>query len=149
MIRITTLSSSGRTKTVHDIFLDPISPKTYASALLLNEYYHENDVDFITKIDAINKRIQFSRDYLTQKKLELGVLTCTYCPKTHLVIELEGMKVKHNIIATIDHIMPISKGGSIYDIKNVCVCCRECNSKKRDMFPEEFKAILLNKNKKN
>jgi 5-methylcytosine-specific restriction endonuclease McrA len=38
---------------------------------------------------------------------------------------------------TIDHIIPIAKGGAD-DVGNLCSCCSKCNSAKRDKMPEVF-----------
>jgi 5-methylcytosine-specific restriction endonuclease McrA len=69
-------------------------------------------------------------------------LTCTYCRKTNLRIQFDNKKVPHNILATIDHIIPISLGGGVFDKDNVCVCCSKCNSKKGNMSIEEFLNII-------
>lgn len=39
---------------------------------------------------------------------------------------------------TIDHIVPISKGGAKFDYKNVVACCSECNGKKGNKLLSEL-----------
>ncbi len=51
---------------------------------------------------------------------------CQSCSQTHLQTEL-----------TIDHIIPLAKGGS-NDISNLQTLCRRCNSRKRDSFDSRF-----------
>jgi HNH endonuclease len=42
---------------------------------------------------------------------------------------------------TVDHIIPISKGGK-WDHRNMVHCCRQCNALKADRMPEEFLAYV-------
>ena len=42
--------------------------------------------------------------------------------------------------ATLDHIIPKSKGG--HGVKNLVVACHGCNNAKGDMMPEEWAAVL-------
>jgi 5-methylcytosine-specific restriction endonuclease McrA len=43
---------------------------------------------------------------------------------------------------TIDHIIPISKGGRNQFI-NMVLACRKCNEEKANKMPEEFRTLML------
>ena len=51
--------------------------------------------------------------------------------------------------ATMDHIVPISRGGTSTK-GNVVVCCKDCNTKKRDLTAVEWEEFVSDalKNKK-
>ena len=51
---------------------------------------------------------------------------CGYC----------GGKFNHKVL-TIDHIVPVSKGG-LTELHNLVLCCARCNGTKRDMTPGEW-----------
>lgn len=53
--------------------------------------------------------------------------TCYYCSKTF----------SNSLRKTIDHIMPLSLGGH-HSIENMAVCCKSCNSIKKDKHPSLF-----------
>ena len=53
---------------------------------------------------------------------------CCYCEK-ELTVE----------IATVDHIIPLSRGGD-HTPENLAICCLSCNSSKSDKTPQEFEA---------
>ncbi|MBF0554411.1 MAG: HNH endonuclease [Nitrospirae bacterium] len=74
--------------------------------------------------------LKFRDKFLDGKKL-----TCKYCGKTDLKKESQD---DLNILATIDHVVPLSKGGSRYDERNLLIACFPCNRKKKDMDLEEF-----------
>ena len=44
--------------------------------------------------------------------------------------------------STIDHVVPLSKGGG-NTLKNMVIACLECNQSKADKTVEEFKQLLL------
>ena len=135
-------SNSGSTRRVELIYFEPTDAKSYASYVLLKNYYWQNDADNIETYTNRMKLIGFSRNYLTQVKNTQGSITCTYCNKPNLVIEYEGMKVPNRIKATIDHIVPKSKGGAVFDYNNITPCCGTCNNKKGSMSVEEFLKIV-------
>jgi CRISPR/Cas system Type II protein with McrA/HNH and RuvC-like nuclease domain len=61
------------------------------------------------------------------------VVKCYYCER-----ELKkGSFINTPYMVTIDHIIPISKGGNNLQINKV-KCCRKCNGFKTNMTPSEF-----------
>lgn len=132
-------SKSGSTIQQELIYFEVTNPKTLAASVLLKNYLREQDEDFFNKYREISKRIEFSRNYLTNVLQREGSLKCSYCHKDNLTIELQGMKVPRHKIATIDHVVPISKGGAIYDVDNIVVACGVCNGRKSNMSVEKFK----------
>jgi 5-methylcytosine-specific restriction endonuclease McrA len=131
---------SGSTKLFvqNNIYFDISRANTYAASILLRQYYRENDADYLDTVARRMKIIAFSRKYLTTVQEKEGSVSCSYCNKPNLIIELEGMRVNNTQKATIDHIVPISKGGAVFDINNITPCCGTCNSKKSNKSLEEF-----------
>lgn len=101
-------------------------PKSYASAVLLRNYYSTLDKEKNDRYDW-RKWVMYRYRYLRRIKKERGELVCEYCGKRGLHIE----KRKNNsYLATIDHIKPIALGGDRYDEKNFAVVCFKCNQRK-------------------
>jgi hypothetical protein len=144
----------------HVIYQDEPHPKSLASLILLKRDCEMSDMDYLlsqsTGIYGSNpanvhraKRILFSRQYLHNVLDEKGCLECTYCRKRNLIIEEEGMKISNKTKATIDHVVPISLGGAVFDVENVLVACGTCNRRKRNHSLEFFLKIcahILNPN---
>lgn len=86
-------------------------------------------------------KIRFSRFVLSMILREKGVLKCEYCPNTRLRIQWTDNPIKPNQKATIDHVVPVSKGGKHFDLKNLVVCCDSCNSRKSNKSLEEFLSL--------
>ena len=57
-----------------------------------------------------------------------SAFTCHYCGE---LID-EGVSPPSPNALTVDHVIPISKGGGLKDKNNVVVCCYFCNMKKGD-----------------
>lgn len=79
----------------------------------------------LKQIYRIQKRNQFQaqRAQIAPGVLERDHYQCQYCgAREHL---------------TLDHIVPISKGGHPTDPANLIVACQSCNSRKRDRLPSE------------
>jgi len=138
-------SINGNTKTVHSIYFLVDNPKTLAAKILLRDYYISLDETIKTSFAFRMRKVAFSRAYLTKVLCEKGDLKCSYCSKTNLLIELEGMDVPKNRKATIDHIIPISKGGEVFSEENVTVSCYDCNNKKGSLDLKDFEQIAISK----
>ena len=140
VVQLIRKSFSGSTKEINTIFFDDfLDQKSYASYLLLKNTLQLLDKDHLTAFEARMQLINFSRSYLTSKQNENGSLVCSYCGKSNLIIELEGMNVRHFHKATIDHIIPLSKGGDMFNLKNIAIACGTCNCKKGSRSVEEFR----------
>lgn len=144
-------SNSGQTILKHIIFNDDIvSPKSYASLLLLNEALRELDVDYIKSKWDLEEYLSKRHSYLERTKKEKGDLVCHYCGKEHLDIGYRDanfayLNNKNKNLATIDHIIPVSSCLiNPLDEDNWVVACKRCNSKKGNMSYTDF----MNKIKK-
>lgn len=75
----------------------------------------------------------FRAEFLAKSKKN-GELVCHYCGKTGLQEDIEGLHSAAGLstLATIDHVIPRSKGGAERDEKNLVVACFKCNQKKKD-----------------
>lgn len=112
---------------------DPCS-KSFAASVLLKYEYMLLTLDN----EEWRQRVLFSRNFLHDVLKKEHDLVCTYCGKKNLIIEEDGQYVKQHHKATIDHVLPISKGGGVYNIKNLVVACGTCNTKKDNMTLMEF-----------
>lgn len=70
------------------------------------------------------------RNRFLNRKLKKESLTCFYCGEKKL--KSNNKVVCPNKQATVDHVMPLSKGGKRFDEKNLVVSCRICNERKAD-----------------
>lgn len=64
---------------------------------------------------------------------EKGKLVCAYCGRDDLKLISKITKE----IATVDHVIPKSKGGAIYSLDNLVIACHNCNSNKSDKLLEK------------
>jgi 5-methylcytosine-specific restriction endonuclease McrA len=114
------------------VFVDNPHPQSLAHLILLIAHYEYKEQ---------KKWLQFRYKYLkSQTKVwfkpwtwfssKPWTLTCNYCKKSNLVEDIKLTNESH--LATIDHIIPLSKGGKKFDRKNLCVACYPCNSNKKD-----------------
>jgi 5-methylcytosine-specific restriction endonuclease McrA len=69
-------------------------------------------------------------------KTEIAQGVCHYCGKRFKPVEL-----------TMDHIVPLSKGGKSTK-GNVVPCCKECNNKKKYMTPVDMVIEIMKEEKK-
>ncbi len=89
--------------------------------------------------------MKFRDEWIKNKEL-----TCFYCGKILLSDAPQNPKsikdyvfkrkqdIKKELIATVDHVVPVSKGGERFDPENLVVCCNNCNQSKRDLSVEQW-----------
>lgn len=83
--------------------------------------------------------LTFRNRFLSRLRKKEGGLVCFYCGKDNLTANHNApTKKKYNGLATIDHYIPRSKGGSEFSESNLVCACMKCNGKKRDLMPEDF-----------
>jgi len=104
----------------HSILVADPHIKSLASLVLICKKYKRNEVE---------EWLEFRDDFLDRNK----PLVCVYCGKKDLLKDPTGKKQPKNL-ATIDHVKPLSKGGSRYDESNLVVACYACNQAKGDKF---------------
>lgn len=137
-------SASGSTKFNHVIYNENVSIKSQSSLILLNNYLRERDEDYIRSLWELQEYLNRRFIYLLKIKKSKGDLVCHYCGKNHLEIGfrsvvLSNQNNKNPKLATIDHVIPVSKGIDILDETNWVVSCKKCNNKKGSKDYEEFK----------
>lgn len=75
-----------------------------------------------------NKARSLRRTHWWYRRIEAGV--CHYC----------GREVGRENL-TMDHIVPLSRGGKSTK-GNIVACCKECNNKKKYLLPFEWEEYL-------
>jgi 5-methylcytosine-specific restriction protein A len=95
----------------------------------MDQFFTIADESFIKKERDKARKIRSSQWW--KRKRSLGI--CNYCNNCFLPKEL-----------TMDHIVPLARGGKSEKF-NLVPCCKECNTKKKQLLPiewEEYMACL-------
>jgi 5-methylcytosine-specific restriction endonuclease McrA len=100
----------------------------------LDEYFSWKVTQLSNKFDKAYAWLQFRSRFISLKKAE-GPLTCHYCGIPHLK---ESGGTNRPLTCTLDHVVPISKGGKKFSSKNIVISCSLCNNKKADLSYREF-----------
>lgn len=109
----------------HRVFLKNVPSDCYAASVLLHEVYQQMETKAWHRA---------RNDFLDSELKEKGYLECYYCHRKHL--RRRGGKANER--ATVDHIIPVSRGGGWTDQANFVVCCDSCNRKKSNHLVEKF-----------
>jgi 5-methylcytosine-specific restriction endonuclease McrA len=95
---------------------------------MTNEYFSIDSIDDALIRAERNKARELRRSRWWQQKTSTG--TCWYC----------GLQVGFKNL-TMDHVIPLSRGGrSTKD--NLVPCCKECNTKKKSSLPVEWEEYM-------
>lgn len=117
----------------HNVLVDNPHPQSYAMQVKLRAQLLR---EALKTGDEWNYFfwMKFRDKYLgAQRKLH-GMLTCFYCNKTNLKIDTANEDMR----ATIDHFVPVSKGGPVFEESNLRVACYNCNQTKGSEMPKEI-----------
>ncbi len=94
----------------------------------MTDYFQFDGVDDAAIRRERDKARKLRKSRWWQQKLAAGI--CYYCSKQYKAKEL-----------TMDHVVPLSRGGrSTKD--NLVMSCKECNTKKKTLLPMEWKEYL-------
>jgi len=117
----------------HLIFVEDPHPSSYTSLVLLNKHLYKQTKDYLFYW------LKYRKKYLQKYYRKNNTLRCDYCGKTGLKIQTKNL----SMLATIDHIIPVSKTKNKYDEKNLTIACYTCNSAKGTMSEREFRQYLF------
>ena len=92
----------------------------------MDQFFTPTDEVFLKK--ERDKARKLRKTQWWKRKCALGV--CHYCKNNFLPKEL-----------TMDHIIPIARGGKSQKF-NVVPCCKECNTKKKQLLPFEWEEYM-------
>jgi 5-methylcytosine-specific restriction endonuclease McrA len=81
----------------------------------------------------LDEWFSFRASFMRRVKKEKGSLRCHYCGKDGLVEDVaHAPGLGSSVLATIDHVVPVSKGGPLKAVSNLVVACYPCNQRKAD-----------------
>jgi len=140
-------SNNDNGKSCHVILTEPTNAKTFASIVLLNDYYRGLEVDYFSKKYNINifdkpeyknlsnyTLLKVIRQISQRKFLEKSNLICHYCDKP---VKLSNGKTSRST-ATVDHFVSQKEHCDPFDETNYRVCCSKCNNEKGELTYQEW-----------
>ena len=136
-MQIITNKISRHTRENHIILCNPFDASSYAASILLRNKYQHLDISFIENKDW--RYLFIVKRYFLRKQKKNGKWICHYCLRD--IFKMPKRNKKHQNTkdcVTIDHKDPICKCEDKSDIKNMVVCCPECNQNKGSMSYEHF-----------
>ena len=139
-MQILSLFRNSKKRLFHKILVDEPHIDSLASYLLMKKDFER--LDPYIKEQKIPFRIWLTfrnRLLLRLKKQNKGNLICTYCRREHLVTNFQLKGIRQERKATLDHVVPLAKGGMRFDESNLVACCSKCNEKKGHLreFPNK------------
>lgn len=119
-------------------FLTPFtetSVKSRAAYLLLRHKLRCQDETYKTVVRGRYKWLKFREKFLRDYKQIHGSFVCKFCGRPDL---RDAKKQCDDYQVTLDHIIPRSKGGEMYETTNLAICCYLCNKLKDAFSVENF-----------
>jgi len=111
----------------HVLTVEEPHPQSMAALVALRRTYRDIELD---------RWLKFREALLDAFEAVHGCLRCHYCGRRDLVREENPMTGRQPAnMATIDHVVPVSKGGPKEDPNNCVIACQGCNSRKADKMP--------------
>lgn len=94
----------------------------------------------IDRIYTYKSNIELPKTYQMRKPIPKGIRFEVFKRDNYTCKECNKSKKTHNIALEIDHIMPVSKGGTD-EINNLQTLCYNCNRNKSDLIIQNFNKI--------
>lgn len=96
------------------------------------------------KSTAARRRALCEITYTLRRRIrdELAEQVCWKCVYCGCGVYPRAHRKKGGDLATIDHRLPLSRGGT-WDRSNLCIACRDCNGAKGNLTAEEFMAAQV------
>jgi 5-methylcytosine-specific restriction endonuclease McrA len=107
------------------VLVEEPHPQSRASLVMLKKHLAMQFDPKDEKLQTV-KWLVFRDIVLKEVLAKEGSLTCHYCKQENLLME----SVDLDFLATLDHVVPVSKGGKVYDRANLVVACHNCNNNK-------------------
>jgi 5-methylcytosine-specific restriction endonuclease McrA len=99
----------------------------------MSDFFHFDGIDEAEIRREKDKARKLRKSRWWQQKLAIGV--CYYCGR---LLEPKDL--------TMDHIIPLARGGRSTK-ENLVPCCKECNNKKKTLLPIEWEEYMESLNK--
>ena len=125
---------TGKVAYVHKFLICNPSSKSRAAYLLLRNKLRAQDDTWKNIRGVKHKWLKFREEFLRQHKKVHNSFVCEYCGRP----DLHNSKFNNDWLVTLDHIMPLSKGGEMFERSNLAVCCNLCNKVKKAFSLKEF-----------
>ena len=100
--------------------------------LVAMEYWIQVDPEELTKEKEKARELRQSQWWKNKRAKS----QCYYCEKKFNAKEL-----------TMDHVVPLSRGGKSTKSNIVC-CCKNCNTHKKNLLPTEWESYLIHHREK-
>jgi len=133
MMRVVRLFKNSKKNIFHKMMEEDPHPNSAAGYILLKKEYQKQDP--YIKAQSVSFRVWLTyRNRLLRKikKQNKGNLECFYCKQQNLIANFQLKTIKKTKKATLDHVIPLAKGGKRFDPTNLVACCSKCNEKKAD-----------------